>query len=270
MTSGIRLDLRRAWRGLVRSPVLSAAAALCLGLGLGPTIAIFTAVHAALLRPLPFPEPERLVTVFRTTPHFQSGPFSPANYLDLRTESSSGASSFPLVVRVSGEPSTYARRLAAAIRSIEPAAAISDVRSMETVIAESMGRPRFYLVLLGVFAVVALLLAAAGLYGVMSYAVEQRRREIGIRSALGSTPAGTTRLLLRQGAAMIAVGGAAGLLVGGATTRLLTGMLYGVSPLDATTWVSAASVLAIVGLLAVLVPARRAGRTDPVIAIRSD
>lgn len=102
-------------------------------------------------------------------------------------------------------PARLAAPVTEAIREVDPAAAITDVQTMEEVIAGSVGRPRFYLVHMGTFAAVAILLALAGLYGVMSYAVAQRTRELGIRSALGSAPAATVRLVLRNGLLLVAL-----------------------------------------------------------------
>ena len=181
---------------------------------------------------------------------------------------SSRASSFPILVRVTGDPAAAARSISAAIHSVDPAAAVSRVRPLTEVIAASVARPRFYLTLLGIFAGVALVLAVAGLYGVMSYAVEQRTREIGIRSALGSTRGGLLVLVLRQGLRLTAGGVGIGLLGGLALTRLLGGLLYGVSPLDATTWVLVTLALLAVAAAAVLVPGRRAAAVDPMVAIR--
>ena len=179
-----------------------------------------------------------------------------------------GTTSFPLMVRVSGEPAVYAHAVSRAITAVDPQAAISRVRPMEDVIASSMGRPRFYLVLMAIFAGVAMALALAGLYGVMAYVVEQRRREIGIRAALGGTPAGNLVLILRGGAVLIGVGLVAGLGGGLALTRVLEGMLYGVSPLDPGAWAGASLLLVATGIGAVLVAARRAARVDPLVAMR--
>ena len=183
--------------------------------------------------------------------------------------SARGASSFPLMVRVRGDdPMAHAREVTAAIHSVHPAAAVSDVRTMDQVIAGSVGRPRFYLTLLSAFAGVALVLAMAGLYGVMSYTVAQRRREIGIRAALGSTPGATTALVLSSGMRVIALGAVAGLAGGWALTRFLEGMLYGVSPVDPATWAGVTALLVLAGGSALLLPARRAARVQPVVAMR--
>jgi ABC-type antimicrobial peptide transport system permease subunit len=141
---------------------------------------------------------------------------------------------------------------------------------MNDVIAASVGRPRFYLMLLAAFALSALVLAVAGLYGVMSYAVAQRRREIGIRAALGSTPGRTVGMVVRQGMKLVGGGVFIGLLGGTALTRLLGTLLYGISPLDLVTWSLVTMTLAGASLLAILVPARRASTVQPLIAIRDE
>jgi predicted permease len=201
------------------------------------------------------------------------GPFNPADaemywsYAQNNTRSVT----FPIVVRVRrGEPGAVAGTVQAAIRSVEPAAAISQVRSMEEIIATSVGQPRFYLVLLGLFAAVALLLSAAGLYGLTTYAVARRTREIGIRTALGATPAQATALVLRDGVLLVAGGLAAGGALGVMATRLLTRLLYGVSPLDPVAWAAVSTVLALAGGVAAFVPARHAARVDPLAAIRAE
>ena len=182
-----------------------------------------------------------------------------------------GSSSFAIMVRGSrGNPSDLTGAVRAAIRSVDEQVAITDVRTMPQVMAQSTGRARFYLAMLGVFATVALVLAVSGIYGVLSYAVAQRTREFGIRSALGSTPATTLALVTREGLTLIGLGLVLGLVGGMATTRLLEAMLYGVSPLDRPTWALTTVTLATIGLLATLLPALRATRADPLLAIRSD
>jgi predicted permease len=182
-----------------------------------------------------------------------------------------GSSNFSLMVRARrGDPTDLTGAIRAAIRSVDQQVAITDVRTMSQVMALSTGRARFYLTLLSVFAAVALVLAVSGIYGVLSYAVAQRTREFGIRSALGSTAGTTLALVTREGLRLIGVGVAMGLIGSIAVTRLLTAMLYGVSPLDRATWAATTITLVTVGLLATLIPAFRATRADPVLAIRSD
>ena len=182
-----------------------------------------------------------------------------------------GSSSFAIMVRARrGDPLALTPAVRAAIRSTEQQVAITDVRSMPQVISQSTSRDRFYLIMLGTFAGVAIVLAVAGIYGVLSYVVAQRTREFGIRSALGSTATDTVALVTREGLALIAVGVALGLVGAIASTRLLSAMLYGVSPLDRPTWAATTLTLVVVGLMATLVPALRATRADPLLAIRSE
>ena len=201
------------------------------------------------------------------------GPFAPPGPEMYRTFFQAGGSpsTFPLMIRVKrGDPAGVATSVRAAIRSVDPTAALADLRPMPAVIESSLGQPLFYLSMLGAFAIVALVLALAGLYGVLSYAVAQRTRELGIRAALGSSRSGLMALMTRTGMALVAAGLVCGSLGGLAVTRLITFALYGVSPLDGTIWALAIAFLALAGLLATLVPARRATRVDPLIAIRAE
>jgi predicted permease len=186
-------------------------------------------------------------------------------------QSGQGSSNFSIMVRTRrGNPADLTGAVRAAIRSVDQQAAITDVRTMPEVMAVSTGSARFYLILLAAFAVVALVLAVSGIYGVLSYAVAQRTREFGIRSALGSTPATTVSLVAREGLRLIAIGVVIGLAGSVAATRLLGAMLYGVSPLDRATWAATTGTLVVIGLLATILPALRATRADPLLAIRTD
>jgi putative ABC transport system permease protein len=184
------------------------------------------------------------------------------------SQSQRSSTSFPILVRAPGDAARLVTPITNAIRSVDPNAAVNQVRPMTEVIGASVGRPRFYLTLLGIFAGVALLLSIAGLYGVMSYVAAQRTREIGIRSALGSTPQRTLQFVMRQGMALVVVGVGIGLFGGFALTRLLGGLLYGVSPLDALTWFGVTALLSGTGAVAILLPARRASAVEPVVAMR--
>ncbi|AHG92229.1 permease (plasmid) [Gemmatirosa kalamazoonensis] len=186
-------------------------------------------------------------------------------------QSGLGSSSFPLVIRVRGEdPTAVTGEVRAALRRIDSQAAVSQERAMPDVMAKALGRPRFYFSLLGTFAGVALLLALAGLYGVLSYVVAQRTRELGIRTALGSSSVGLVALVTRDGLALVVAGVVLGLAGGAGVTRLMEFMLYGVSPLDVVAWSGAALLMIAAGALATLVPARRATRVDPTIAMRAE
>ncbi len=180
-------------------------------------------------------------------------------------------SSFPLMIRVRrGDPAAVGPSVRAAIRAVDPTAAVANVQAMPEVIATSLGQPRFYLSLLGAFAVVALVLAVAGLYGVISYAVAQRTRELGIRSALGSSPSALMGLMAWEGMRLVAIGLVVGAIGGSLVTRFLTFALYGVSPLDVPTWCAAILLMFVAGLVATLVPSRRATRVNPIIAIQTE
>jgi putative ABC transport system permease protein len=176
---------------------------------------------------------------------------------------------YSLMIRVKGDdPTAVTSSVRAVVHDLDPEAAVSEVRTMPQVMAHSMGAPRFYLTLLAAFAVVALILAVAGVYGVLSYAVEQRMRELGIRRALGSSASELLQLVTRRGLVMIASGVTVGLVAGFLLTRVLIGLLYGVSPIDGPSWLAATAVLAAAGILASLIPALRAAKADPLIAIR--
>lgn len=201
------------------------------------------------------------------------GPFAPpaAEMYSTMRQNNNGFSSYPILVRVrSGDPTAIVPAVRAAIRAIDPTAAVTRVSPMPEVIAKSVGQPRFYLMLLGTFAAVAVVLAVAGLYGVMSYGVAQRTRELGVRTALGSPPARIMMLVGVQGLRLIAIGGVLGLIGAALVTRLLTTMLFGVSPLDGTTWAGASILLVAAGIAATAVPALRATRVDPLTAIRAE
>jgi ABC-type antimicrobial peptide transport system permease subunit len=197
-------------------------------------------------------------------------PPAPEFYWNYR-QSGQGSSSFTIFVRMkNNNPAVTMPEIRAAIRRVDPQAAVARVNPMPEVIASSLGRPRFYFSLLGTFAAVAIVLAVAGLYGVLSYVVAQRTRELGIRSALGSPKSRLVRLVTRDGLLLVAGGLVLGLLGGAAVTRLMVFMLYGVSPLDALTWSLAVVAMTIAGFLATLIPASRATRVDPLIAIRAE
>jgi len=191
-----------------------------------------------------------------------------------RAQSSRGSTSAQFVIRVDGDPLQYVSAVTRGIRGVDALAAINLVRPMTEVIAASIGRPRFYLMLLAVFAGAAVLLATAGLYGVMSYAVAQRTREIGIRTALGSTPGRTLGLVMRQGMKLVSGGMLLGLLGAAVLTlvlgQLLGTLLHGVSRWDVPTWSGVALLLAAAAALAILLPARRASAVEPLAAMRED
>jgi putative ABC transport system permease protein len=135
---------------------------------------------------------------------------------------------------------------------------------------DSLARRRFSTTMLGAFAAFALLLAAVGVYGVMSYLVTQSTRDIGVRVALGARPANILSMVLRQGMALLALGILAGLLGAAVTTRVMTSLLFGVSATDAVTFAAVPAILALIGLAAIIIPAFRATAVDPIIALRDE
>ena len=172
-------------------------------------------------------------------------------------------------VRAHQDPMLLATSVTGVIHSMEPEAPIN-VRTLDDVVGGTIARPRAMSVLVGVFALVALALAAVGVYGVMAYSVRQRTQEIGVRMALGATAASVFRLVLGQALRLVFIGVAAGLLAAGLLTRLLERLLYEVEPLDPWTFTVTALVLLVVATVASYVPARRAMRMAPVDALRTN
>jgi predicted permease len=173
-----------------------------------------------------------------------------------------------LAVRTAGDPSSLISAVRAAIRDIDPSLPIAQVRTMDEVLAGARSRPQFLTTLLGLFSTIALLLAAVGLYGVISYSVTRRMTEFGIRMAMGAKTSDVLGLVLSQGLKLAAVGVLAGALGALALTRLISGLLFGVSSFDPLTFCAMAVLLGAVTVAACIIPARRATKVDPLIALR--
>jgi putative ABC transport system permease protein len=178
--------------------------------------------------------------------------------------------SVDVAIRTIGDPRALAPDLRKLISGIDRAQPVYEVMTLEQTLADSIAPRRFNMLLLGIFAAIAVLLAAVGIYGVMSYAVTQRTQEIGVRMALGARQDEVVRVVMRQGVGVIAVGVGTGLAAALALTRLMAGLLYEVKPSDPQTFVVVCAALAAAALLACWIPARKAARVDPVVALRYD
>jgi putative ABC transport system permease protein len=175
-----------------------------------------------------------------------------------------------VAIRTAGDPAAFAPSLRGIVHDVEPTAAMGRVGSLSSQVADSVSEPRFSTAVLTVFAALALGIAATGLYGVLSYNVSQRRREIGIRAALGATRGDLIGLVVRQGLGTTLAGLAVGVVVAMIAARRLRPLLFGITPLDLPSFVVMPIILLIVAVLACVVPARRAAATDPALTLKSD
>jgi putative ABC transport system permease protein len=175
-----------------------------------------------------------------------------------------------LVVRTKSDPALIAAAVRRAVWSVDKDQPVSNVRTLDQVFSAAISQERFQALMLGLFAALALLLACVGLYGVISYAVVLRTHEIGVRMALGAQPVDVLRLVIRQGMTLTLAGLIVGIVAGTFVTRVLTDMLFGVTPRDPLTFAGVPVLLLLVALLACYIPARRATRIDPLSALRAE
>jgi putative ABC transport system permease protein len=175
-----------------------------------------------------------------------------------------------LILRTTADPGALVANLRSALAAVDPDVPVSEIRTLEQVISQAVTTPRFTMLLLTVFAALALVLGAVGIYGVLSYAVGQRTHEIGVRMALGARRSDMLALVVQQGLVLTLIGVGVGLLGAFAATRLLRTLLFEVSPTDPLTFLAVPLLLGAVALLASYLPARRAARVDPMIALRSE
>jgi putative ABC transport system permease protein len=181
-----------------------------------------------------------------------------------------GFQSMSVAVRTSGDPLLMTRSVRDAIHTVDKDIPLSNVKSMDDLLESSLGQRRLSMILLGAFSAIALVLASIGIYGVLAYSVTQRSRELGIRMALGAARGRVLRLVIGQGMALAVIGIAIGLVGAFALTRLLANQLYSITPTDPATFVGVGFLLAAIALLATLLPALRATRVDPVVALREE
>jgi putative ABC transport system permease protein len=177
-------------------------------------------------------------------------------------------SDMTVLVRTTSEPTAIVPALRQTVAAIDPNQPISNISTMEKIVSDSIARPRLNMLLMGLFGALALILAAVGIYGLLSYAVTQRTQEMGIRMALGAQVSDVLRLVLRQGITLALIGEAIGLLGALALTRVIRRLLFGVTPTDASIFIAVIGVLTTIAFLACYLPARRAAKVDPLVALR--
>ncbi|HEU4934284.1 MAG TPA: FtsX-like permease family protein, partial [Pyrinomonadaceae bacterium] len=175
-----------------------------------------------------------------------------------------------LVVRTASDPNRLVESIKAQVREVDPTQAVSNSRTMETLVSRSVATDRFSMWLLGLLASLALALATTGLFSLLSYLVSQRTHEIGVRMALGARRHDIFRLVLGQGALLLAAGLAIGLGVSFICARLFSSLLFEISPTDPLTFMITPALLSVAAMLACYIPARRATKVDPLVALRSD
>jgi predicted permease len=197
-------------------------------------------------------------------------PYAQMSDIALETEMISEFRDLNLAVRTHTDPAAMETTLIQKIRSLDSDLAITNIQTMTEAVSASVSGPRFNTLLLGIFAGVALLLASIGVYGVLAYVVSQQTHEIGIRLALGAKPINVFSLVVGRGGRLATLGAAIGVAGSLALTRLMKGLLYGVSPTDPLTFVAVVALLVSVALVACYIPARRAMRVDPMTALRHE
>jgi len=175
-----------------------------------------------------------------------------------------------LVLRTVQDEATLGQAIRRVVSSMDRSLPVSHIRPMEAYVADSSAPRRFNVILLGAFAAIALILATAGLYGVMSYLVSQRTSEIGIRMALGARPMDVLKLVVRKAMLLAGSGVLLGMAAAAAATRLLSSLLFGVEARDPMVFTVAPAILIAVAMLASYIPARRASRVDPLVALRME
>ncbi|HLJ41841.1 MAG TPA: FtsX-like permease family protein, partial [Candidatus Acidoferrales bacterium] len=197
-------------------------------------------------------------------------PTDPAVYASLPQNNEAWTTWMTLAIRTPGPSSGLVEEVKKQVWSLDSQLPVSDVQMMEDLMVESLATQRFNMLLLGLFAVLALILAAVGIYGLISYGISQRTHEIGIRIALGAQRGAVLRMVMGEGAKLVFLGIAIGSAGAFALTRLMASLLFEVKPTDPSTFAGVAILLAIVALAACYIPARRAMKVDPMVALRHE
>jgi predicted permease len=191
-------------------------------------------------------------------------------FLPYAQEQGSGNRAASVFLRSPGDPSSLANAVRSAVRAIDPMIPVTNVQTVEQVLASARSRPRFLTLLLVLFSSVALVIASVGIYGVISFSVARRSKEFALRMALGAQQKDVLGMVMKQGAALALFGVAAGVLGAFALTRLMASLLFGVRPTDALTYLSVSALLVVVALCASFIPAQRATQVDPMQALRHE
>jgi hypothetical protein len=262
-------DLQYGLRTLIKNPGFSSVAILVLALGIGANTAIFSVINEILVNPLPLEEPNHLVFMHETSNKYSQMSVSYLNFLDWR-EQNSARREETMVLRTLATPQTPVSAVRNEVTTSNSELPIFNVRSMEEYMGERLVARRLSISLLVIFGALTILLAAAGIYGVMAYWISQRKQEIGIRMAIGATRKDVLKLVLRYSLSLVAIGIGTGLVISFLVTRFLASQLFGVNPTDPATFTAIAVTLTLFALLASFFPAFRAARVAPEIALRSE
>ena len=175
-----------------------------------------------------------------------------------------------LVLRTQAEPNSMVGAVRSEVQKLDPDLAVFNVKTMQDLLGGSLAQPRFRTLLLGVFAAMALILAATGLYGVIAYAVTQRTNELGVRMALGAQKSDVLKMVVGEGAQLAAIGIGIGLVVAFPLMRIISRLLFGVNAADPLTFAATSSVILLVALAASYLPALKAIKVDPLVALRHE
>lgn len=287
-------DIRYAARTFSKRPWFTTVAALILALGIGAATTVFSIVDAVLLRPLPYKEPRRLVAVWITSTREKNLAKLFAvhkDYIEFRRHARTLANvaaatwatpilyrplaqeprpSIQLAVRALGNAGSISQQIQQQIAAVDPSIPIADVEALTSRMAKTLAYPRFRATVLAFFALGALLLSAVGLHGVLSQLVAQRIPEFGVRRAVGAQTHDLLLLVVHHCGVPVLAGLAAGGCLTLALSRVLANLLYGIQTVDPGTLAVVSLTLLAVDGLAILLPARRAARVDPMIALRDE